>query len=64
MKAVIQHPETGKPLLITTKQVVIYNDDGRPVALTYEHAGLIIHTDASQDDFGRTCEDLRIRPLD
>lgn len=63
MKLVTLHPDTGRPLLIRTQQAVVYNDDGRPVAVTYEHAGLIVHTDASQDDFIPTCRQLRIESL-
>ena len=62
MQIVINHPN-GKQYRIPASQVVVYSDDGHPVAVSYEHGNLIIHTDRSHQDFDRTVDSLRIENL-
>ena len=50
----------GKEYVLPAHQVVVMSDDGRPLAVTYEEAGLIVHNDASKPDFGRACAKLRL----
>jgi hypothetical protein len=52
----------GKEYVLPAAQVVVLSDDGRPLAVTYEEAGLIVHNDASKPDFGRACSKLRLAP--
>ena len=63
MQVVINH-ENGQQYCMKVNQVVVYNDDGLPVAITYEHAGLIVHTDVTQDDFDSTCRTLCVTKLE
>lgn len=51
----------GKEYTFPVAQVVVMTDDGRPLAVTYEEAGLIVHNDASKPDFGRACARLHIK---
>lgn len=55
--------ENGKRLVFRASQVACFDDTGQPVAITYEHGDLIVHTDASQDDFNQTCQLLRVKPI-
>lgn len=59
----ILHKESGKTYVIPASQVVVFNDDGHPVSLTYERDGLLVCTDAAQQDFGRMVSDLKINKL-
>lgn len=52
----------GKEYVFPASQVVVLSDDGRPLAVTYEEAGLVVHNDASKPDFGRACTKLRLQP--
>ncbi len=56
--------EDGTPYVLPVRQVVIHAADGQPCAATYEHGGLIIHTDLAKADFSKQCASLRIKPLD
>lgn len=56
--------EDGTPYRLPVRQVVVYAADGQPCAVTYEHGGLIIHTDVAKPDFAQQCSSLRIKPLD
>lgn len=63
MQIVFIH-ETGKKYKINTDQVVIYADNGKPCAIAYARDGLIVCCDASQADFGKTVDTLKIKDLD
>lgn len=52
----------GKEYTLPVSQVVVLVDDGRPVAVTYEQSGVIIHCDATKSDFARVCNDLKLNP--
>jgi hypothetical protein len=62
VQLVLKH-QNGKQYRMPVDQVVVYNDDGLPVALTYLHDGLIVHTDLSATDFDQTCRNLRLERL-
>lgn len=55
--------ENGKTYQIPVSQVVVYAEDGQPCAVTYEHAGLIVHSNGSMDDFANLCAQLKIRAI-
>lgn len=57
------HP-SGKLFQLPVEQVVVYADDGQPCAIAYAHAGLIVHTNSGQADFGKHVSQLKIKPLD
>jgi len=50
--------------IAAASQVVVYAETGDPVAITYEHSNLILHTDAQQSDFDSVCGQLRVKRLD
>lgn len=50
----------GKEYVLPTSQVIVLSDDGRPLAVTYEESGLIVHSDASKSDFAKVCARLHI----
>lgn len=52
--------ENGKEYTIPVSQVVAMTNDGRPVAITHETNGSIVHCDATKSDFGKTCKRLRL----
>jgi hypothetical protein len=52
----------GKEYVFPVSQVVVLSTDGRPLAVTYEEAGLVVHNDASKPDFSRACARLRLQP--
>jgi hypothetical protein len=54
---------SGKPILVTASEVVIYADDGTPVAITYEREKMLVHTDRNQSDFESTASSLAIGEL-
>jgi hypothetical protein len=62
MRVAVIH-ENGKQLVFPVTQVVVYNDDGEPCAITYPHGGLMLHTDRSHEDFEHACQVLRIKAL-
>jgi hypothetical protein len=62
MQVILNHPN-GKQYRLPATQVVVYNDDGHPVAVTYEHGGLLIHSDASHNDFDRTLFSLKVASI-
>jgi len=53
----------GKRYRIPAVQVVVYTDDGDPVALTYEHAGILIHGDVEHPDFSSMCTQLHVKRI-
>jgi len=61
MQAVIQ--SRGKRYRIPVDQVIVYTDEGHPIAVSYVHGGLNLHTDVTADDFDRVTSALRIDPL-
>jgi hypothetical protein len=58
-----RHPATQKIYRLPVEQVVIYSDDGVPIALSYDHAGLITYGDVTQVDFGRLLDQLKVQAL-
>ncbi len=50
----------GTQYTYKVSQVVVCSDNGQPVACTYQQAGVIVHSDATQDDFGKVIDDLRV----
>jgi hypothetical protein len=60
----LRHQESGKIYVIPASQVVVFNDDGDPVDITYERDRLILCTDAGQSDFVNTIAALKISKLD
>lgn len=59
----IRHRDSGKIYLIPASQVVTVNDDGQPISIAYERSGLIVCTDATQQDFSTVVSDLRIADI-
>ena len=56
--------KNGKRYRFDAAQSVVYTDDGTPAAVTYEHGGLIAHSDvANHQDFDQTCRNLCIERL-
>ena len=51
----------GQEYTLPVAQVVVLSDDGRPLAVTYEESGLVVHSDASRTDFPQACRKLNIR---
>jgi hypothetical protein len=56
----IRH-SNGKEYTLPVAQVIVLSDDGRPLAVTYEESGLVVHNDASRPDFSQACRKLNIR---
>jgi hypothetical protein len=54
----------GQIFRLPAHQVVVYNDDGHPVSMSYETAGLMIHADANHPDFDNAITELKIRKID
>lgn len=52
----------GKPYEIKTDEVVVLTDGGTAVATSYVHQGSIIHSDATQGDWGQVCAELGLHP--
>ena len=52
--------KNGKKYRLPVSQIVAYLDNGEPCAITFEHAGIVIHTDSAKKDFGTTCARLRV----
>ena len=50
----------GKEYVLPASQVVVLSSDGRPLAVTYEEAGLVVHNDASKPDFNQACAKLHL----
>ena len=59
MQIILNHPN-GKQYRLPASQVVVYNDDGHPIAVTYEHGGLLLHSDVTHPDFDRTALSLKV----
>mgnify|MGYP000855571849 CR=1 FL=1 len=59
----VRHRDSGKTYLLPVSQVVVANNDGQPVSLAYERDGLIVCSDATQQDFAGIVKDLRIADL-
>lgn len=55
--------QNGKRYQMPVSQVVVFADSGDPIALTYDHAGLLIHSNVEQKDFASTCDQLKIKRL-
>lgn len=51
---------SGKPILVPISEVVVYADNGVPVAITYEREKMIVHTDRSQADFSAVAASLAV----
>lgn len=47
------HKPTGKIYTLEAHQVSAHTDAGDTVAVTYEQAGFIVHSDRSQQDFDK-----------
>lgn len=62
MYAQCMHKETGQVYTIPVRQVVVYDSDGKPVAITLYHGGFIVHTDVLKPDFQSFCALLRVTP--
>lgn len=58
------HKDTGKVYTVPVNQVVMFNDGGDPVAVSYEQAGFLISTNKSMTDFDRVLALLGIQKLD
>jgi len=54
----------GQIFRVPAHQVIVYNNDGHPVSVAYETAGLMILVDANHEDFNATVTDLKIRKMD
>lgn len=54
----------GNHYRLPVSQVVVYDAGGQPVALSYEHAGVIVHTNASESDWLPTTDMLKIKQID
>jgi len=55
--------ENGKRYTMPVSQAVVYVDSGEPCAITYEHAGIVIHSDTEHKDFATMCQELKIKNL-
>jgi len=55
--------ENGKRYRMPVSQVTVFADTGEPVALTYEHAGILIHSDLEHRDFVSSCEQLKVKRI-
>jgi len=55
--------ENGTPYTVQVSQVVVSAEDGQPCAITYEHGGIILHTDITKKDFDRVRHQLRVDKL-
>lgn len=54
----------GQIFRLPAHQIVVYNDDGHPVSVAYETAGLIVSVDANHADFDGAVSELKIRKID
>lgn len=54
---------SGKPIFVPACEVVVYADNGTPVAITYEREKMIVHTDQTHSDFNATASGLAIGTL-
>lgn len=60
----IVHAETGRRFLVPALQAAVFAESGHPVAVTYEHANLLVHSDAAQKDFDSVCKQLQVKKID
>lgn len=51
----------GRRFTIPVSQVVVLTDTQLPAAIAYEHAGVIVHSNAAESDFGDLCRELGVR---
>lgn len=63
LKVEIIH-KSGKRYLVPADQVVVFAECGDPVAVTYEHGGIIVHSDMGHEDFPKVCHSLKIARLE
>ncbi len=54
------HKTTGKVLTLPCAQVVVMDDLGVPLAVTYQDGEVVIHSDATHDDFAQVIQDLHL----
>lgn len=52
----------GRQIHISVAEVVVTDDFGQPLALSYEENGLVAHTDATKSDFSSTVRKLGMTP--
>lgn len=58
----ITHAESGKTFLIPITQLLLMSDNGEPLALAYETAGLMIYSDVTHADFSETLKSSGMKP--
>ena len=52
----------GRQVTLAAAEVVVTDDFGQPLALTYEENGLVAHSDATKSDFNKTARRLGLNP--
>jgi len=63
MDVLVTHAN-GKVYRMPAQQVVCYNTAGQPLDVVYESGGLLVQSDAQDDDFGHTLSLMRIGKLE
>ena len=62
MQLILIHPKTRQKITIPSTQVVVCDDFGRPLAISYEATpGTVIHSDLNDPDFPRIMANLGLK---
>lgn len=54
----------GRSLTVPVTEVVVTDEAGQPLAVTYAENGLVTHCDATKSDFGKVCRRLKLTAPD
>jgi hypothetical protein len=52
----------GRSITLPATQVVVTDDFGQPLAVSYVQGSMVVHCDATHSDFQSVCGDLRLNP--
>jgi hypothetical protein len=62
MQLVFIHPKTRQRITIPATQVVVTDDAGRPLAISYENdRHTIVHADLNDSDFAEICQNIGMK---
>lgn len=58
MKVSFIHPASRERIELPASQVVVTDDTGRPLAVSYESSGIVVHADLNDGDFEQVCKGI------
>lgn len=59
----ILHAKTGQVYTFPVSQASVHNDLGEPIAVSFEHQNLIIHSDIRESDFLAVCDKQGVKKI-